>query len=474
MKILVLQLARFGDILTTWPALSALRRANPGAEIDILVRHRFRDACEGLTALNRVWTLDSDAILEPLLSEDASVEESLKRLEQFVAKLTREKYELVLNLSFSPASAFLARAFERAGSNVRGYSRNDDGSLKLSDEYSAYFYAQVGIGKPNRVHLADLLAGVAQVELQPGDWQAAVTAAPAPSIAVHVGASQEQKSYPTERWAVAIQEILKWWGHDVVLIGSPGERSKADKVAELLDNTRVKNIVGETKFAELFGIVGTTTLLIGCDSAPLHVASLTQTPTLNLSFATVNFWETGPKAAGSRVLWALDAEHLEPAWVSEEARRLVAGEPARNCRAEVTGPTDFYVSLLGEEQDFEWLLLKGMYFGFDMPRADFAETQNGLIRLIEINNLAREQLSRLTQNPKDSVPMQILNRADEMVATVGSLVPALSPLVRWLQTRKIAIQPGPLSAVLSATAQAHQDFATLLARFKSDAKEIWL
>ncbi|HEX4923198.1 MAG TPA: hypothetical protein VFV50_03900, partial [Bdellovibrionales bacterium] len=193
-----------------------------------------------------------------------------------------------------------------------------------------------------------------------------------------------------------------------------------------------------------------------------------------LSFATVNFWETGPKAAGSRVLWALDAGSLEPEWVSEEARRLLAGEPARNCRAEVAGPADFYASLFGEEQDFEWLLLKGIYFGFDMPRPDFSETQNAIIRLAEVNNLAREQISRLGLNPKDQVALEILNRAEEMFGTIAGLVPALAPLVRWIQTRKVAIAPGPLTDVLAQTARAHEDFAALLTRFKSDTKEIWL
>lgn len=50
MKILVLQLARFGDIYLTWPALRALRRRYPDASIHLLVRERFVAATEGLGA----------------------------------------------------------------------------------------------------------------------------------------------------------------------------------------------------------------------------------------------------------------------------------------------------------------------------------------------------------------------------------------------------------------------------------------
>ncbi|HEX4926143.1 MAG TPA: glycosyltransferase family 9 protein, partial [Bdellovibrionales bacterium] len=251
MKILVLQLARFGDILTTWPVLRALKRAHPHASIDILVRHRFREACEGNSAIDRVWALDSDHLMEPLLTEAPSVEESLARLEAFLRPMTGEGYHTVLNLSFSPASAFLTRVFERHGAEARGYSRHEDGSLKLADAYSEYFYAQVGIGKPNRVHLADLLAGVAQTELTRDDWRAVTFDSIVPRIAVHIGASQEQKSYSPDRWAVALQEILKWWPHGITLIGSGGEQPRADRICELLDNARVVNAVGKTKFSEL-------------------------------------------------------------------------------------------------------------------------------------------------------------------------------------------------------------------------------
>ena len=51
MRILVLQLARFGDIFQTWPTLKALRRQHPESEIHFLVRSRFSEAASGLTGI---------------------------------------------------------------------------------------------------------------------------------------------------------------------------------------------------------------------------------------------------------------------------------------------------------------------------------------------------------------------------------------------------------------------------------------
>ena len=54
MKILCIQLARFGDVYQTWPVMRALRRNNENAEIDILVREKFADKAADTTAL---WPL---------------------------------------------------------------------------------------------------------------------------------------------------------------------------------------------------------------------------------------------------------------------------------------------------------------------------------------------------------------------------------------------------------------------------------
>ena len=69
MKILVIQIARLGDILMTWPAMRALRRAHPQAEIHLLVRPRFEAATRGLECVDRVIAMPSLEILEPLARE---------------------------------------------------------------------------------------------------------------------------------------------------------------------------------------------------------------------------------------------------------------------------------------------------------------------------------------------------------------------------------------------------------------------
>src|SRR5687768_9988443 len=107
MKILCLQLARFGDIYQTWPVLNALKRTHPGCEIHFLVKERFQAAAEGCDVVDELLTLPSREIFEPLFSESPNTFRSLSFLDRFISKMRGENYDRIINLSFSPVSSFL-------------------------------------------------------------------------------------------------------------------------------------------------------------------------------------------------------------------------------------------------------------------------------------------------------------------------------------------------------------------------------
>src|SRR4051812_25965887 len=104
MKILVLQLARYGDIYLTWPSLRALRRQNPDAEIHLLVREKFKAATEGLGSGIIVHTMPISDILAPLVSgpgvSSPSVEVAKFVLDEWIDQLSAIKWDRIINLSF--------------------------------------------------------------------------------------------------------------------------------------------------------------------------------------------------------------------------------------------------------------------------------------------------------------------------------------------------------------------------------------
>src|SRR4051812_2953965 len=101
MRILVLQLARFGDIYQTWPTLQALKRKHPGCELHVLVRSRFKEAAQDFPGIT-VHALPTQDILRPLF-EAQPLEDSHTELKAFLQPLCDGSFDSIINLSFSPA-----------------------------------------------------------------------------------------------------------------------------------------------------------------------------------------------------------------------------------------------------------------------------------------------------------------------------------------------------------------------------------
>lgn len=310
MKILVLELARLGDIFQTWPALRALKRAHPQAQIEVLTRARFQPAIEGLEVVSKQRILPTQDLMAPLLTEPMDVKTSHERMSQFVEELKNEKYDWILNFSFSPLSSYLTHAISHESTRVSGYSRTSDGFLAIPDDMSAYFYAQVGVNRPNRFHLAEIFSTLVGVDLIAADWKAPqglpTLAEATPEVLIHIGASEGKKQISPIKWATIINQFLKVSTATIGLIGVASESAIAEQIVSSVAEGRVQSLVGRTNLKELFAHIRKARLVVGADSAPMHMASLTQTPCVNLSVAAVNFWETGPRAAGSVVLRGAD------------------------------------------------------------------------------------------------------------------------------------------------------------------------
>lgn len=464
MKILVVQLARLGDIYMTWPALRALRRIHPNAEIHLLTRPRFEGAVEGLAAIDRHISLSTSSILAPLVQEEPSIEKSLSTLNVFVDGLRAEDYDWVINFTFSPVSSFLVHAVTHEHTKVSGYTRYNDGSLRLAGDTTSYFYAQVGVGKANRVHLADIFASMLDVEYVEEDWgapnmDASKLRLPDRYVVLHVGASERQKSLSPSSWGQALSYLAQKNGLPVplVLIGASAEYGLAEEIMASASGVQFVNRVGQTKVAELFSIIKNAELLIGCDSAPIHMASLTDTPTFNVSIGDVSFWETGPKASLSFIYRVTDESHLAPQRLGEILRLMLSGQVASELIVRTGGLVSYAVDETSAQR-FQWDLVKALYLGGTYPLAERMEILKAAHQLNEINAFAMEQIALIPTKGLDFTG-PLLDRAEEVIQSISRWVPELSPLINWYQAEKICIGPGSIEEICAATMNVHDRMA---------------
>ncbi len=472
MKILILQLARFGDIYSTWPAFNALKRKYPTSEVHLLVRSRFQDATIGLFSVDRVHTLETAKILEPCI-ELSNVQEALTHLGNFVGSLRSEKFDKIINLSFSPFSSYLTSLLTEETTSVVGYHRHSDGHLALTDTWSSYFYAQVGVEKPNRIHLADIFSQMVGADLQESDW----TAPPISEFAftekviekyvvVHLGASQKNKTYSTDQWLSALGEILNHWNGSMVLVGSADEQ-KISKEIENKFEKRIISLVGKTKISDLFSIIKHAELLIGADSAPIHIASLVGCVTLNLSCASVNLWETGPRAPGSRILYSDVLIDLDPQTVAAEALSILCGERPLKVNF-YTSSARQILALHDKATSKEWSLIEFLYFEGPVPITTDLNFATALVNMYDVTQLAIEQLYNLQRNPQDLIARAVLQRTDNIIADLSRLVPSVIVLVRWFQTEKIQIGPSGFNTILEKTFRCYKKLGDVLTQLQAN------
>ena len=461
MKLLVLQLARFGDIYLSWPILRALRRQNPGAEIHLLVRERFMAATEGLGCGIVVHKLPTADILAPLAKGIDGLESVNFSLEEWTDDLSSGNWDRIINLSFSPSSSYLVDILAQKSTEVSGYRRHSDGFLAIPDDASAYFYAQVGPRKHNRLHLVDLFAMIAKVELQETDWFVDADLSPSarsPYIVVHLAASQDEKCYPIASWKSVIEHVVAS-GFGVVLIGSADE---AHLAAAFMESRNIENRIGKTRLPELFPILKDAVFLIGADSAPIHMSALVGTPVLNLSFDAVSFWETGPLSRRSLVVKAGKPAELLPATVIGAIREITRVSSVASQFIQSTNEMGPRFHLPNEVEDFSWNLIRALYMQNDFPHLPQNPVlHNAVQRLFEACELAREQFETLTKNRKSKTAIEILESIDVMLKEISRLSPALSPVIDWFETERLRIPPGRIEETIERSASLFRDLATI-------------
>ncbi len=461
MATLVIQLARFGDIYQTLPTLKALRRTQPDGEIHLLVRERFAEAAEDVARDLDVHLhkFPTAKILKPIFI-DKGESEALAELEAFLKPLKDRRFERVINLSFSPFSSYLTQELDSGEAEIRGYTRFDDGYLAIPDDPSAYFYAQVGIGKPNRFHLTSIFASVAGVDLEPGDWRFQEAFEKTDSVIVHLGASQAAKTYPGELWVTVLRDLHEKFSGRVILVGNTAEIGLATSVMNGLgDAERVENRVGRSSLADLWRWIAESRLVIGADSSPMQIASLTGTPVLNLSCASVSFWETGPLVNGSRVLVAAEMDQIPPARITEEAIAMLEGRgPEGEC---VIRARDEFCWHGRSESPFLWQLVKALYTESDFPSWPNSTPATGFQRLFEVAELALLQLEQWRKSGPTPTITSILASVDDILVKLRELDEYSAPVIDWFQCQRLRMGPAPIEKTLEATYDLFEQLRTI-------------
>lgn len=298
----IVQTTRFGDLIQTAQAVEELKKIHPEYRVILIARSQFAKPLEFVLQkmFDKTYYLDTRKIFAN--SEINGLKTSLDGINQFLAEISHETIEVLINLSFSKSSSYLSSLIKSV--HKIGPFFDFDNKMQINDKWSQFLYATVMRGSLNPFSLVDLfknIIGIKSVE------QKAIPLnlnSRSNTVTIHPFASLERKAWKAEKWVEVIYRTLKDNdSYTVQIVGAKNEVLKSQLITEnpLLKTFghRIQNLTGKTTLAELSSELKKSKLFVGHDSMVGHLAALNNTPTLTVSLGSVRPQETTPYHANA-------------------------------------------------------------------------------------------------------------------------------------------------------------------------------
>jgi lipopolysaccharide heptosyltransferase I len=292
MNILVVRLGALGDVVHTIPAVAALRRAYPGAEIDWLVEAKHRAIVDLVTVVNRVVALDGAT---PAAWRFA------------VSELRGTPYDVAIDFQGLLKSAVLARA--SGASRVIGFSIWHLREKTARPFYSSAVEAEGGHVIRKNLRLLRALGvesdtieyPLAHVESRVVDIVRQIV--PGPFALINPGAAWPNKRWPADRFGEIATFLADERGLTPVVLWGPGEDALAQAVIDASAGRAM--LAPPTRAVDLVALAREAALIVSGDTGPLHIATAVGTPAVGV-FGPTNPDRNGPWDARDVVVSRFD------------------------------------------------------------------------------------------------------------------------------------------------------------------------
>ncbi|MEA3414640.1 MAG: lipopolysaccharide heptosyltransferase II [Thermodesulfobacteriota bacterium] len=108
------------------------------------------------------------------------------------------------------------------------------------------------------------------------------------------------KQWFPERYAALSDKIHEVFGADILVFGGPGDRELGRKISQMMQHPLV-DLCGKTRLEEAIALINMCNLFITNDSGLMHVAAALDIPLIAI-FGSTNPITTGPKGLNSKIV----------------------------------------------------------------------------------------------------------------------------------------------------------------------------
>lgn len=277
-RVLFIKLFAIGDCLNSTPALRALRKAAPSAQIDVLVGRWSSPVFRGNPHLNRLIIAEDEWFRRP----------NPLSLLKLVRRFRSTKYDAVLLFHRAPSlGAFITAC--RIPIRI-GIDLENDGywlthpvkEAGISHETVVYGSLLEPLGLELDDHRMEIFTSVHEKERAGLLWEAGfgnesgVVIGIIPGGAVNPGQSMPQKIWS---YYPALTELLLKRGYRIAYFGGEGDRLK---LAELPSGNEAVSFIGSGSLGLSAELMKRCDLIITHDSGPMHLAAATGAKVLSI------------------------------------------------------------------------------------------------------------------------------------------------------------------------------------------------
>ena len=277
MRILVVRLSALGDLVHTLPAVAALRRRFPDAEIDWLVEERFGELVDLVPAVNNRFTL-------PRAASGA-----LSSMWRATRALRRRKYDVAIDIQGLVKSALAAR-LSRPG-RVLGFEPSH-----LREPAARWLHTE-SVPVTGVTHVVEKnLALVQPLVGEPGAWEFPLANRPSDALTrtrrtlgldagdgfvlLNPGTAWSSKSWEAVRYGALAKHLRDQNRLQSAVLWGPGEEALARAVAGASDGAAIP--APATGITDLVAHLRAATVVVAGDTGPLHLAAAVGTPVVGI------------------------------------------------------------------------------------------------------------------------------------------------------------------------------------------------
>ena len=274
-RLLGISISALGDTVMCLPALDALRRSYPNAQIGFLVRPEFKDLFGGQPSVDVVLgaAVPSAKTIEGLrkLVDLARVVRNFKPDAAFLFVGTPRYVELILRLS---GAKKIYRVPNYTGirwllTNRKLSAENDWDTTKHGIEDRLRAVRLFGVRAtltPMQLSVSGAWVSEAMEWLKAREWTNQRI------VVLQVGASSIRRRWPQDRFAaLACRLVTEFSNARCVITGSLHELAYCRQVVDFANDDRVATSAGELSLCGLAGLISLSSLLVTPDTGTMHL-----------------------------------------------------------------------------------------------------------------------------------------------------------------------------------------------------------